>query len=122
MKYEVDIVGAGSEAFFFLEETDMNFIIIFNENAPIELAEISVLHTIGELKESLQIGDTVSIGNKKYKISAIGSEAEHTLRTLGHCTLGFNGGSEPERPGYIMLEGEPFTKEEAAVGNKITIY
>lgn len=122
MKYEVTITGFGDDAFCFLEDEDMNFLIIFNENAPPELAEISILHTECELKESLQVGDTFSICDKKYRISAIGFEAEHTLKTLGHCTLGFNGGDEPERPGYIMLEGEPITPSDIVIGKKIEIY
>ncbi|MBO8433727.1 MAG: PTS glucitol/sorbitol transporter subunit IIA [Tyzzerella sp.] len=122
MKYEVTITGAGIDAFTFLEDEDCNFIIIFNENAPEELAEISVLHTEGTLNESLSVNDTVSINGKKYTISAIGSEAEYTLKTLGHCTLGFNGGNEAERPGYIMLEGEPITEEDFVAGTKIEIF
>ncbi len=48
MKYQSEIVGLGPDALAFLEDEDMNFIIIFNEDAPPELAELSVLHTKAE--------------------------------------------------------------------------
>ena len=41
MKYQSKIVGLGPDALAFLEDEDMNFIIIFNEDAPPELAELS---------------------------------------------------------------------------------
>lgn len=122
MKYSVTITGIGPDALFFLEDCSTNFLIIFNESAPPELQEISILHTETELQGNLEIGDTVTICGKTFKISAIGSEATHTLKTLGHCTLGFNGGDTPERPGYIMLEGEAITPDDIVNGMKIEIY
>ena len=65
MKYQSKIVGLGPDALAFLEDEDMNFIIIFNEDAPPELAELSVLHTKSELKEDPAVGDTLKIGNKE---------------------------------------------------------
>ena len=64
MKYQSKIVGLGPDALAFLEDEDMNFIIIFNEDAPPELAELSVLHTKAELKEDPAVGDTLKIGNQ----------------------------------------------------------
>lgn len=81
MKYQSKIVGLGPDALAFLEDEDMNFIIIFNEDAPPELAELSVLHTKAELKEDPAVGDTLKIGNKEFKVSAVGWEAPHTWAT-----------------------------------------
>lgn len=72
MKYQSKIVGLGPDALAFLDDEDMNFIIIFNEDAPPELAELSVLHTKAELKEDPAVGDTFRIGKKEYKVSAVG--------------------------------------------------
>lgn len=47
MKYFTKITGWGEDALGFLEEEDMNFLVIFNNTAPDELAEISVLHEAG---------------------------------------------------------------------------
>lgn len=122
MKYHATITGWGEDALGFLEDADMNFLVIFNENAPEELKEISVLHTIEQLNEDPAAGDTLILCGKTYDITAVGEEAKQTLRQLGHCTLSFQGGSEPERPGCIMLEGEPFTAADVKVGGTIEIY
>lgn len=122
MKYHATITGWGEDALGFLEDADMNFIVIFNDNAPEELKEISILHTIEQLGEDPAVGDTMILCGKTYDITAVGSEAKQTLRQLGHCTLSFKGGSEPERPGCIMLEGEPFSASDVKVGGTIEIY
>ncbi len=121
MKYQSTIVGWGVDALGFLEIEDCNFIVIFNENAPEELVEISILHTIEELSEDPAVGDTVRICGKSFKITAIGTEALHTLRQLGHCTLCFKGGDTPECPGYMMLEGEGITSADIVKGGAIEI-
>lgn len=121
MKYQSTITGLGPDALAFLADEDMNFIIIFNEDAPPELAELSVLHTKAELKEMPAAGDTMKICGKEFKISAVGSEAPHTLKELGHCTLSFKGGTEAERPGCIMLEGNALLPEDLKAGGTIEI-
>lgn len=49
MKFHCSVTGWGDEALQFLQEPDLNFIILFNENVPEELADISILHTVGNL-------------------------------------------------------------------------
>lgn len=122
MKYCATITGWGEDALGFLADEDCNFMILFNEGAPAELAEIAVLHTKAELAADPAVGDTMMICDKVYDITAVGDEALHTLRQLGHCTLSFKGGSEPERPGCIMLEGEPLRPEDVVKGGTIEIY
>ena len=121
MKYHAEVTGWGEDALEFLSE-DMNFIVIFNDNAPAELKEIAILHTITQLGEDPAPGDTLILGDKVFDITAVGEEAKHTLRTLGHCTFNFKGGSEAERPGMIMVKGdEPLTAEDVKVGMLIEI-
>lgn len=122
MKYSVTITGWGEDALGFLEAEDCNFLVIFNDDAPSELAEIAVLHTRAELSADPAPGDTMSICDKLYRVTAVGDEALHTLRQLGHCTLSFKGGSEPERPGCIMLGGEPLTSGDVYKSGKIEIF
>lgn len=122
MKYHSEITGWGEEALFFLSEKEMNFIIIFNDGAPAELAEISVLHKPAPILVDLAVGDTVVLCEKVFTITAIGDEARQTLKELGHCTLSFKGGAEPERPGCIMLEGEELVAQDFTVGSLIEIY
>ena len=125
MKFSTTIKSWGSEALDFLppnDSEDNNFIIIINENAPEELLDISILHPAAPLTADPVVGDTVMICGKKFTISAVGFEAPHTLRTLGHCCLNFKGGAEPEMPGCIMLEGNQLTVEDVKVGGKIEIF
>lgn len=123
MKYRTTITGWGENALDFLDDPKSNFIIIFNDNVPPELTELSVLHTKEELLNIPAPGDTVIIGEKVFEITAIGEEAKSTLQNLGHCTLVFRGEDTPERPGCIMLTGdEPLLASDIQVGNTIEIY
>ena len=123
MKYSSEITGFGPEAFEFLEpELALNFVIIFNEDAPPELAELAILHTKAELIAPPVKGDIMTIGENVYTITAVGDEVQSTLGELGHCTLAFGGGDEAFRPGCIMLEGEMLTKGSLKEGDRIEIY
>lgn len=123
MKFQVTITGHGAEALEFLSDSDNSFFILFNENAPEELAEISVLHTISAVYKDPAPGDTFKIGDKEFKITAVGVEAPYTLRELGHCTINFSGGEEAALPGCVMLEGsEKVTAEDLQAGTEISIY
>jgi PTS system glucitol/sorbitol-specific IIA component len=108
MKYSVTVVGMGEMVKDLIEE---NMLILFNENAPDELAEISVLHTIDKMKADVEIGDTIVIGN----------EANGTLKELGHCTFKFKNFNEKELPGVIILEGK-HNIEDIKIGDIISIY
>ena len=123
MKYNVTVTGLGSMALEFLApEMEMPFVILLNNDAPAELADLAILHTPGELLEAPAPGDIMKIGNKIYTITAVGDEAIHTLATLGHCTLAFKADSEPYRPGCLMLDGEIITAEDVADGAEIQIF
>lgn len=123
MKFQVTITGHGVEALEFLGDSENSFFILFNENAPEELAEISVLHTISAVYKDPAPGDTFKIGDKEFKITAVGVEAPYTLRELGHCTINFSGGEDAALPGCIMLEGsEKVTVEDLQAGTEISIY
>lgn len=123
MKFQATILRYGDEALEFLTDPDMNFVIIFNENAPEELADISILHTKSEVNEPLAIGDMVFICGKAFEITAIGDEAPHTLKELGHCTICFKGEAEADRPGVIMVKGdEPLVPADIKAGETIEIH
>ena len=119
-KYQTTITGWGDEAKMFLG-TDNAFIVIFDENAPSELAEISVLHKHAELKANPMPGDTVRICGREYIVTDVGSEAPMTLREMGHCCLSFKGLNQVERPGEIELLGDPLRPEDIVEGGVIEI-
>lgn len=123
MKYSSEITGFGPEAFEFLEpELALNFVIIFNEDAPPELAELAILHKKEKLIAPPAKGDILMVGENVYTITAVGDEVKHTLAELGHCTLAFGGGEEAFRPGCIMLEGPMLSKDSVKIGDRIEIY
>lgn len=123
MKFYCEVTSWGEESLLFLDDPNANFIIIFNDNAPAELAEFSVLHTTANYNEDPAVGDTMVVCDKAFTITAIGDEALHTLRSLGHCTLSFKGSDTPERPGCITLQGDvPFTKDDVKAGATIEIH
>ena len=123
MKYDVTVTGLGDMALAFLDPAmEMRFVILFNDDAPAELAELSILHTKGEMTEAPAPGDTMKIGEKTYRITAVGDEAIHTLKELGHCTLAFTADTEPYRPGCINLDGEIITEADVADGTVIQIF
>ncbi|QCX34066.1 PTS sorbitol transporter subunit IIA [Caloramator sp. E03] len=115
MKYQSKITGVGEFAFELLETS--GGLIIFDNNAPSELAEISVLHTRESLKEDIKVGDKLYLGDQVYIVTAIGEEANHTLRELGHCTLKFSGKPSVELPGEIELKG--YCKPNIQIGDMI---
>ena len=123
MKYDVTVTGLGDMALAFLDPAmEMRFVILFNNDAPAELAELAILHTKAELTEAPAPGDTMKIGTKTYKVTAVGDEAIHTLKELGHCTLAFTADTEPYRPGCINLDGEIITEADLADGTVIQIF
>lgn len=116
MKYRVEVIKIGELVEELLGE---EILILFNADAPEELAEISVLHTGNDLVEDVKPGDKIKIGDVEYIVTGVGSEANRTLRELGHCTLKFNGLSKTELPGDISLKGQiPKIKK----GDIISIY
>lgn len=102
MDYKSVITGLGPLALDFLPE---NMIIVFNENAPEELAELSVLHKESPLDQDIKAGDVVLLGNGCYVVTAVGEEANKTFRSMGHCTFKFTGKTVVELPGHIELSG-----------------
>lgn len=103
MNYNVKVKKIGISALELYEECGC--LIIFDDIAPEELAEIAVLHEEGEIKRDIKVGDAIILGRHEYKVTAVGTEAMLTLRELGHCTFKFTGKSEAEVPGQIELEG-----------------
>ena len=116
MNYNVKVNKIGISAFELYEECGC--LIIFDDIAPEELAEIAVLHEEGEIKRDITVGDELVLGKHEYKVTAVGTEAMLTLKELGHCTFKFTGRSEAEVPGQIELKGE--YHPEIGVGDYIS--
>lgn len=102
------------------EFKDSSFIILFGENAPSELKDFCYVVDVTPLNGEITAGHTISFDNQEYKITAVGKEAQITLKDLGHCTINFNGQTEVELPGTIYVERK--AKPEIHIGTTIKIY
>ncbi|MGI6109600.1 MAG: PTS glucitol/sorbitol transporter subunit IIA [Eubacteriaceae bacterium] len=83
-----------------------NIVIVFDENAPAELAEMAILHTHCNLDQDVSVGDVILLGNGEFVVTAVGDEANHTLRKMGHCTFKFTGQDKVDLPGQMELAGD----------------
>jgi len=101
VKYEVTVTAIGKLARKFLETN--NSVILLDEGAHPNLAEMVIEHTPGELAGDIVPGDALAVGKQKYKVVRVGENANDTIRESGHCTLLFN--AKGSMPGQIELEG-----------------
>ena len=116
MKYQTKVTEIGS----MVQElaSDGNLIIIFNDDVKDpDLKDISIAHTVAELAEDIVAGDVLTIGDKKFNVTAVGNTALKTLKDLGHCTIKFDGDSNANLPGEIHVDG---LLPEIKVGDIIT--
>lgn len=100
--YRTEITEIGVEVEAFLEE---GYLILFETGAPPELAEMSVLHDCSHMREEPPVaGDVLAMGEKEFRITAVGEKSWKNIKDLGHAVFVFNGASEVEMPGQICLE------------------
>ena len=117
MEYKTTITKLGD---IYGEMFEQGLIVVFNENAPQELAELSALHTAAKLPTDVKPGDSVQLGNKRYTVTAVGCEANHTLKKMGHCTFVFTGADVAELDGHVVLKGNGLP--ELKPGSPFEIY
>ncbi|MFC0273268.1 PTS glucitol/sorbitol transporter subunit IIA [Metabacillus herbersteinensis] len=116
-KYKTQVNNIGPSVVDFLGE---KMLILFGENAPAELAEYCLLITINDVESTIDSGDTLQIGEREYKITAVGDAVKKNLTSLGHITLKFDGSQTPELPGTLYLEDTDIGEVEA--GDLIRIF
>lgn len=114
--YENQVLSLGSNID---ELAGEDFIIMFGDGAPEELKSYCYNVSVNPIHGEIKPGQTLSIGDMEYKITAVGDEAVHTLTTLGHCTIRFTGLAEAEMPGSIYVEKKEMPV--ITVGTKIQI-
>lgn len=96
-------------------------IILFNENAPAELAEFCVTHVGNELTDVIEKGDVLEISGQQYEIVEVGCQVQKNLKDLGHIALRFNSNADGESlEGSLYVEDKPVELPEA--GTEIAIY
>ena len=104
MKYEVTVTAIGDFVLPFMQTRES--VILFNKDVPYEYENMVVAHTKAELTSDIVPGDTVSLADRSYTVTAVGDEAMKTLRENGHCTIVFAGKDTVSQPGQIMVKGE----------------
>lgn len=87
--------------------------IMFNENAPEELADYCVLHRGNRLTSIVEAGDIFKIAEETYEVVYVGNQVQKNLKDLGHITLRFNNNCEGE-----SLEGSLYLEDKAIVDIK----
>lgn len=103
MKYQVTVTAVGDFVLELLRTRES--MIIFNKDVPFHYREMVVSHTKAELKSDIALGDTLTVGDLEYEVTAIGETAMADLRKNGHVTLVFTGESEAAQPGQIVVRG-----------------
>lgn len=103
MKFQTQVSAIGELAMELVQ--DANSLVLFDDQAPEELQEISVVHPTTELAAPIQEGDTLYLSNYCYRVIKVGDEANHTLKTSGHCTIVFDPEAEEILPGQIVVAG-----------------
>jgi len=127
--YETEVREVGPEVAEFL---GMKYLILFQMGAPPELAEMAVLHEVAYMRpEPPEPGDVLSIGDRGFRITAVGTKAWQNVEELGHAVFVFDGAQEPEMPGQICLEEggteglaealQPGTRLEIKTGVEATV-
>jgi PTS system glucitol/sorbitol-specific IIA component len=106
IKFEAHVVAVGPLVSEFLDE---NIVVLFGQNAPVELAEFSILHDGNgkAVRKPIAPGDAVVIGDRRFTVLAVGDVANDNFKNLGHLVLKFNGEREVEMPGDVCVEREP---------------
>ncbi len=113
--YRTEITEIGPEVEEFLDTAGI--MITFEDGAPPELAEISVLHRHTEWREEPPVaGDTVVIGSREFGITAVGGIAWKNMMELGHAVFKFNGAAEAGLPGEICLEEQQAEDVKKIIG------
>lgn len=83
---------------------DQGLLVWFDETAPEELHEFSILHKVDSHISAPVVGDTIAINDDHFTVLAVGSVAGENLLNLGHLDLKANGLNDPELPGDVNVE------------------
>lgn len=116
VRYQTVIKEIGHLALDFLKE---EMIIFFKEGSPVELAEISLIHSPMELFEEIEVEDVFFIEKEAYKVTAVGNVANKNLKTMGHFILKFDGKTKAELPGNIHVENKECPS--FSIGDRVVI-
>ena len=61
--------------------------ILFNDNAPADVADYCFIHPHADLKGEITVGGDLVMGQSRYPITAVGDVVNQNLGELGHITI-----------------------------------
>lgn len=99
-RYATVVTRVGALVPDFVEK---GILILFGENAPAELHDLSVLHRPDITEGGLAVGDVVILDDQQFPILAVGHVANDNLVNLGHIDLKFNGETTAPLGGDVCL-------------------
>ncbi|MGB3682802.1 MAG: PTS glucitol/sorbitol transporter subunit IIA [Rubrobacteraceae bacterium] len=118
--YRTEITEIGPDVEEFLDGAGL--MITFEDGAPPELAEISVMHKHTEQREEPPVvGDILAIGALEFEITAVGGTAWKNMLDLGHAAFKFNGAKEAGLPGEICLKEQGLEGVKEAIGPGVSL-
>lgn len=112
--YENEVKAMGAEVKAF-----EGMLLLFGEGAPAELRDYCYTVAVNPINGEIKPGQIVKFDEEAYKITAVGTEAPHTLAGLGHCTVNFSGQTTVDLPGTIYVENKAMP--DINIGTKIMI-
>ena len=114
--FSTEIVQLGSDV---QKSIDKKMIVFFGSGAPANIADFCVTIKTAMVEGSITPGCKIKFGDNEYEITAVGAEAQRTLKTIGHCAVKFTGSKTPDLPGSIHVEDKSLPTLN--VGDKIEI-
>ena len=103
MLYRTQVTHIGEYA---ADALDDNMMILFNDNAPADVADYCFIHPAADLTGEIKTGGQFVLGASRYPITAVGDVVNQKLAELGHITIRFDGGAEAEYPGTVHVAGK----------------
>lgn len=114
--YQTKVSEIGELVPAFQEES---LLILFGPMATAELRSICLIHDHDSAEKNvIRVGGELTIDDKKYTITKVGSAANANFDELGHVSIYFRDGENEVLPGAIIVE--PNEWPAFAVGSTIT--
>lgn len=101
VRYDSVITAIGEEAPPFFSE---GIAVLFSEDAPEELHDISIVHRPTVTDGGIQPGDRIVLGDETITVTAVGPVANDNLVNLGHFVVKRNGNTEHSQPGDVCCD------------------
>src|SRR4029450_4034786 len=103
-RYATTVTAVGEQVPEFVGQ---GLLIWFAGRAPEELHFFCVLHPPSVTTGGVRAGDVVRIGDKAFRVTAVGEVANDNMVNLGHMDLKANAAPGAPLPGDICLEELP---------------